>query len=259
MSYSPGLRGALVATHFGTGLIETRGALKQPKLEKALENALQELGYKQVYAGKEPPEVEPAEATSIELLGAGDVLGIRINEDRSVRDVARHVSKETQCQLLVLMTSGALYGRRSVEVICRKFEVDANGEETEFPVMDQHTAEVTDIEHNELRALDNAMRNRINGANESLLAAEATEGLKTKKIYRYKRELKKPKFSNPRLARLLGQLEKAEHFEVQSEGDRMVVKFEINGMNGMSYLKPDELGELEKALEDRPELAHRRR
>jgi hypothetical protein len=249
-----------VATHFGTGLIETRSALKMPKLEKALEGALEELGYKQVYAGKEPPEVEPEEeTTSIELLAGGDVLGIRINEDRSVRDVARHVSKDTQCELLVLMTSGALYGRRSVEVICRKFEVDRNGEETEHPVMDSHTAEVTDIEHNELRALDNAIRSRLNGANDSLLAVEATEGLKVKKVYRYRRELKKAKFSNPRLARLLGQLEKCEHFEVHTEGDRMVVKFEINGMNGMSYLKPDELGELEAALDGRPELAHRRR
>jgi hypothetical protein len=133
------------------------------------------------------------------------------------------------------------------------------GEETEQPVVGQHTAEVKDIEHNELRALANAMRTRINGANDSLLAAEATDGLAAKKVFRYKREVKKPKFSNARLARLLGQLEKCEHYQVVPEGERMVVKFEINGMNGMSYLKAEELEELEKALENRPEITHRRR
>jgi hypothetical protein len=248
-----------MATHFGTGRIETRGEAKLAKLEKAMDNALTELGYKQVYAGKGPPEEEPEEATKIELLAGDEVVAIRIDEDRSVRDVARHVSVEMGVDLRVLLTSGALYGRRSVEVTCRMFDVTSNGEETEHPVVGHHTAEVKDIEHNELRQLDNAMRARINGANDSLLASEATEGLAAKKVFRYKREVKKPKFSNPRLARLLAQLEKCEHYEVAAEGDRMVVKFEINGMNGMSYLKADELEELDKALSRRPEITHRRR
>jgi hypothetical protein len=248
-----------MATHFGTGRIETRGEAKLAKLEKAMDKALSELGYKQVYAGKADPDEEPEEATKVQLLEGDEVLAIRIDEDRVVRDAARHVSRELSCDLLVLLTSGALYGRRSVEVTCRMFEVTPDGEETEQPVVGQHTAEVKDIEHNELRALDNAMRSRINGANDSLLAAEATDGLTAKKIFRYKREVKKPKFSNARLARLLGQLEKCEHYEVVAEGDRQVVKFEINGMNGMSYLKEEELAELEKALESRPEITHRRR
>ena len=138
------------------------------------------------------------------------------------------------------------------------FDVAADGEETELEVVGHHTAEVKDIEHNELRALPNAMKNRINGANDSLLAAEATDGLAAKKVFRYKREIKKPKFSNARLARLLGQLEKCEHYQVVPEGERMVVKFEINGMNGMSYLKVEELEELEKALANRPEIARRK-
>ena len=247
-----------MATHFGTGRIELRGPAKLPKLEKAMDKALTELGYTQVYAGKGPPEEEPEESTPVLLLAGDDVLAIRIDEDTSVRDVARHVSLELQMESKVLLTSGALYGRRSVEVTCRMFDVTAGGEETELEVVGHHTAEVKDIEHNELRALPNAMKNRINGANDSLLAAEATDGLAAKKEFRYKREIKKPKFSNARLARLLGQLEKCEHYQVVPEGDRMVVKFEINGMNGMSYLKVDELEELEKALEGRPEIARRK-
>lgn len=247
-----------MATHFGTGRIELRGPAKLPKLEKAMDKALTALGYTQVYAGKGPPEEEPEEATPVQLLAGNDVLAIRIDEDTSVRDVARHVCVELSMESKVLLTSGALYGRRSVEVTCRMFDVAADGEETELEVVGHHTAEVKDIEHNELRALPNAMKNRINGANDSLLASEATDGLAAKKVFRYKREIKKPKFSNARLLRLLGQLEKCEHYQVVPEGDRMVVKFEINGMNGMSYLKVEELEELEKALTNRPEIARRK-
>jgi hypothetical protein len=250
-----------MATLTGTGRIEARNQQKLPRLEKAMEKALDELGYKQLYAGKDPPPEEPEGGIRVELL-AGDegVVAIRIDEDRAVRDVARHVSLDLKSELVVLMTTGALYGRRQVSVRCRKFEVSAAGDEVECAVNEHHTAEVTDIEHNELRALDNAMRSRIHGANDSLLAAEGTGGLKTKKVFRYRREVKKPKFTNARLGRLLEQIETCEWFEVGNEGAQIVVKLHLpGGARGMSYLKAEELVELEAALADRPELLHRRR
>ena len=248
-----------MATHFGTGLIESRGDLKPAKLEKAMNTALESLGFKQLYAGKDPPEEEPEEATNVEILANPDgMVAIRIAEAKAVRDVARMVSEETKVALHVLITAGALYHRRSVQVTCRVFAVDGENIE-EQEVVGHHAAEVTDIEHNELRALDNAMRSRINTANDSLLAAEGSKDFKVKRIFRYKRERKKPKFSNARLARLLGQLENCESFEVTREMDQPCVKMVLPGSTvGRSFLKDDELEELEKALQTRPELAHRR-
>lgn len=249
-----------MATHFGTGLIETRGEIKAAKLEKAMDKAFSELGYKQLYAGKAPPEEEPEEGcTNVEILDNGDgVLAVRVAEEQPVRDVARVISSEASVNLAVLSTGGSLFGRRSVRVECRKFEVNG-GEIEELPVVGQHTSEVTDIEHNELRSLDNALRSRIDTANDSLLAAEGSQGFKVKRIFRYKRERKKPKFSNARLGRLLSQLEHCESFEVTRERDQPVVKLVLPGnTKGMAFLKDEELAELEKALETRPELAHRR-
>ena len=248
-----------MATHFGTGLIEARTEIKAAKLEKAMDTALAELGFKQVYAGKDPPEEEPEESTAVELLAnAEGVMAIRIGETKAVRDVARLVSEDTGNKLHVLITAGALYHRRSVQVTCRVFAVDG-GQSEELEIIGHHAAEVTDIEHNELRALDNAMRARINSANDSLLAAEGSKDLKVKKIFRYRRERKKPKFSNPRLARLLTQLETCETFEVTREMDQPCVKMVLPGNTvGRSFLKDDELAELEEALQTRPELSHRR-
>ncbi|MEM6994224.1 MAG: hypothetical protein AAF721_27160 [Myxococcota bacterium] len=248
-----------MATHFGTGLIESRGEIKLPKLEKAMDAALGELGFTQLYAGKEAPEEEPEEATKVELLANGDgIVAIRIGEAKPVRDVARMVSEHSKTKFHVLITAGALYHRRSVQVECRVFAVDGVDVQ-EQEVVGHHAAEVKDIEHNELRALDNAMRSRINIANDSLLAAEGSKDLKVKKIFRYKLERKKPKFSNARLARLLGQLENCESFEVTREMDQPCVKMVLPGNTvGRSFLKDDELAELEKALQTRPELSHRR-
>ena len=248
-----------MATHFGTGLIESRGELKPAKLEKAMDAALSDLGFKQLYAGKEPPEEEPEEATKVELLANADgVVAVRIGDTKPVKDVARIVSESTKTKVVLLLTSGQLYHRRSVQVDCKVYTVDGS-EFSEHDIVGHHDAEVTDIEHNELRALDNAMRSRINIANDSLLAAEGSEGLKVKKVFRYKLERKKPKFSNARLGRLLQQLETCETFEVTREMDQPCVKMVLPGNTvGRSFLKDNELEELEAALETRPELAHRR-
>ena len=248
-----------MARNFGTGLIESRGDIKPAKLEKAMDAALAGLGYTQVYAGKDVPAEEPEEAVKVELLANADgVVAIRIGEAKPVRDVARVVSEQTKTKFHVLITFGALYHRRSVQVNCRVFSVDG-AESEEQEVIGHHEAEVTDIEHNELRALENALASRIKSANDSLLAAEGSKDLKLKKNFRYKLERKKPKFSNARLARLLGQLENCESFEVTREMDQPCVKMVLPGNTvGRSFLKDDELAELEKALGLRPELSHRR-
>ncbi len=250
-----------MALHLGTGLIETRGPIKMPKLQAAMEKTLEELGFEQTYEGKEPPAEDPGDgATAFELLQNGDgTLAIQISEERVARDLARLVSLEVDVPLLVFTTAGSLFGRRSVEVTCRKFEVK-RGEIEELPVMATHTAEVTDVEHNELRQAENALRSRINNANESLLQAEGPSGLKLKKIYRYKRTVKTFKWSSPRLARLMEQIEQCETFEVTRERDQPVVKLVLQGgAKSMSFLKSAEVEELEAALRDRPELGHRRR
>ena len=251
-----------MALHLGTGLIETRAEppLKLPKLEKALVQALDELGWEQTYSGKGPPEEEPEdEATPFELLANGEgVLAVRIGETNVVRDVARHMHTALESTLMVFTTKGTLFGRRSVEVVCRKFEVK-DGEVEELPGMVTHTAEVTDLEHNELRQAPNALRARITTANDSLLGAEASADFKLKKVFRYKRAHKKVKFSSPRLGRLMQQVETCEAFEVVHEGDQPIVKVVLSGgAKSLAYLKPDELEELEGAIEDRPEIARRR-
>lgn len=250
-----------MALHLGTGRIETRGSIKLPKLQSTVDSVLVELGYECTYEGKGPPEDEeppdPAEVASIQLLDNGDgVLGVELTEVRVVRDLARLVSERTKIPFLVLMTEGSLFGRRSVEVTCRKFEVNG-AEEEELPVMVTHTAEVTDVEHNELRQAPTALRQRIDGANESLVTTEGSAGFVAKKYLRYKR-VAKPELKNPRLSRLMQRIERCESFEIVAEKDQFVVKLLMNGAKSMSYLKPDEVAELEQALEVRPELALRR-
>lgn len=249
-----------VALTLGTGLIETRGSLKLPKLQAAVTKVLEELGWEQTYEGKEPPEVDPEDdATQFELVANTDgVLGVRVSEVKVVRDLARMVSERLETTMMVFTTAGSLFGRRSVQVTCRKFEV-RGGEVEELPVMATHTAEVTDVEHNELRQAPNALRQRINTANDSLLDAEASAGFKVKKILRYKRNHKKIKWSSPRLGRLMQQIEGCESFEVTQEGEQPVVKVVLaGGAKSLAYLKPDELDELESAISDRPEILHRR-
>lgn len=249
-----------MALNLGTGLIETRGSVKLPKLQAAMDKALVELGWEQTYEGKEPPAEDPEDdATEFELLATTEgVLGIRIAEVNVVRDLARLVSEHTSVELEVYTTAGSLFGRRSVEVTCRRFGVKGS-EVEELPVMVTHTAEVTDVEHNELRQAANALRSRINNANDSLLGAEATAGLKIKKVLRYKRAHKKIKWSSPRLGRLMEQIETCEGFEVVHEGEQPIVKLVLaGGAKSLSYLKPDELVELEKAISTRPEILHRR-
>ena len=251
-----------MALHLGTGLIEARAEppLKMPKLDKALVKALDELGWEQTYSGKAPPEETPEdEATEFALLANADgIVAIRVAEVNVVRDVARHVHATLDAPLMVFTTKGSLFGRRSVEVTCRKFEVKG-GEVEELPVMVTHTAEVTDLEHNELRQSPNALRARITTANDSLLGAEASADFKLKKVYRYKRAHKKVKFSSPRLGRLMAQVETCEAFEVVHEGEQPIVKVVLSGgAKSLAYLKPDELVELEKAIEARPEIARRR-
>lgn len=252
-----------MALHLGTSLIETRGesALKIPKLEKALLAALDALGWEQTYEGKAPPEEVAPEDEAVEfslLANPEGVLAVRIAEVTVVRDVARHIHSTLKAPLMVFSTKGSLFGRRSVEVKCRKFEVK-DGEVEELPVMVTHTAEVTDVEHNELRQAPNALRSRINNANDSLLSAEASADFKLKKVFRYKRAHKKIKFSSPRLGRLMEQLETCEAFEVVHEGDQPIVKLVLSGgAKSLSYLKAEELVELEKAIETRPEIARRR-
>ncbi len=122
-----------------------------------------------------------------------------------------------------------------------------------------HTAEVTDLEHNELRQSPNALRARIKTANDSMLGAEASADLKDKKVFRYKRAHKQVKFSSPRLGRLMAQIETCEAFEAVLEGEQPIVKVVLSGgAKSLAYLKPEELVELEKAIELRPEIARRR-
>jgi len=248
-----------MALHLGTGLIETRGPIKLPALEDVVDKVLSELGFERTYQGKGPPEEDPAdEATEFQLLANADgVLGVRASEVRVVRDLARMVSLHAKVPLLVFTTQGSLFGRRTVEVTCRKFEIQGEAVE-ELPVMATHTAEVTDVEHNELRQAANALKQRIDGANESLLKAEGTSGFEAKKFLRYRRVPKAVKWSSPRLERLMQQLERCESFEVAKEGEQRVVKLALAGAKSLSYLKPEELSELEQALEDRPEIARRR-
>lgn len=250
-----------MAQHWGTGLIETRGELRMPKLEKALDKALSSLGFQQIYKGKDPPEEEPEEnLTPVDLLENGDgVLGIRVGDEQVVRDLARLVSEDVQVPLRVLLTAASLFHRRTVQVKCRKFDVDL-GQLDEQPVMGHHDADIGDLEHNELRQLENAMRSRLNDVVQSFTTAEGTQGFKVKKVFRYKREVKKAKFSNPRTARLMTQLERCESFEVMVEGEQHVVKLVLaGGAKSLSYVKPDDVEELETALEQRPELQRRRK
>lgn len=249
-----------MAQHWGTGLIETREELRMPKLEKALEKIFSSLGYQQTYKGKDPPEPEPEEnLTAVDLLENGDgVLGVRVGEDQVVRDLARLLNEEVKVPLRVLLTSVSLFHRRTVNVECRKFDVD-EGKLDEQPVMAHHDADIGDLEHNELRQLENAVRSRLNDVVQSFTTAEGTQGFKVKKVLRYKREVKKPKFTNPRMARLMTQLERCESFEVVVEGSQHIVKLVLaGGAKSLSYVKPEDVDELEKALVDRPELQRRR-
>ncbi len=244
-----------------TALIETRGPYKLPKLESAMDKALADLGWERTYEGKEaPPPVDPPDGAAHFVLMANEegAVAIQVNDELVVRDLARIVSEKIDVGLRVLLTTGSLFGRRSVEVVCRKFEF-TGGTATELTVMAAHTRDVSDVEHNELRQADNALRTRINGANESLLRAEGTAGFKAKKFTKFKRSLVAPKFSSPRLGRLMEQIEACEGWSVAEEGPQRVVKLVLaGGAKSMSYLKPEELAELEKALSSRPELVRRR-
>jgi hypothetical protein len=247
-----------MALQLGTGIIETRGPIKLAKLQSAVDKVLIELGYEQTYEGKAPPEEVPEdEATELLLMANDDGgLAIRVSEERVVRDLARMVSQKLEIPFLVLTTLGKVFGRRSVEVICRKFEVDKDAVE-ELPTMPTHTAEVTDFEHNELRQAANALRTRVEGANDSLLQAEGTAGFKVKKVLRYKRNIK-VKVSSKRLVALIEQIESCETFVIGEERGQPAVKVTLPGATSTAFLKPDEIAELEKALEGRPELTHRR-
>lgn len=262
-----------MAQHWGLGIIETRGELRMPKLEKAMSKALSHLSYTQTYADKKPPEdevppdkrdkkkgePEPERLAAVELLDNGDgVLAIRTDEEKVVRDLARLVSEETKVPLLVMVTVASLFHRRRVQVECRKFAVDGS-EIEEQDVMGHHDADISDLEHNELRQQDNAMRSRLGDVVDSFSRAEGTQGFKVKKVFRFKREVAKPKFSNKRLARLMTQIERCESFEVVVEGEQHIVKLYLQGATSLSYVKADEVAELEKALEDRPELQRRRK
>ncbi len=267
-----------MAQHWGTGLIESRGELKMAKLEKAMDKALVHLGYQQIYKGKTAPDPDPAlpdkdskdkkdkkdkkdheRIIPVELLDNGDgVLAIRVGEEQVVRDLARLVSEEVKVAFRALVTLASLFHRRTVQVKCRKFDVDGSSLE-ELDVMGHHDADIGDLEHNELRQLDNAMRSRLGDVVDSFTRAEGTQGFKVKKVFRYKRELKKPKFSNARMGRLMTQLERCESFEVVVEGEQHIVKLVLaGGAKSLSYVKPEEVAELEKALEGRPELLRRR-
>ncbi len=265
-----------MAQHWGQGLIESRGELKMAKLEKAMHGALEHLGYQQIYKGKTPPDPDPAEPDKdskdkkdkkeadrvipVELLDNGEgVLAIRVGEEQVVRDLARLVSEEVKVPFRTLVTLASLFHRRTVQIKCRKFDVDGSSLE-ELDVMGHHDADIGDLEHNELRQLQNAMKSRLNDVVDSFTRAEGTQGFKVKKIFRYKRELKKPKFSNARMARLMNQLERCEAFEVVTEGEQQIVKLVLaGGAKSLSYVKAEEVVELEKALEGRPELLRRRK
>lgn len=247
-----------MALQLGTGIIETCGPLKLVKLQAAMDKVLVELGYEQTYEGKAPPEETPEDAaTQFELMANADgALAIQVSEERVVRDLARMVSQRLEVPFRVLTTLGKVFGRRSVEVTCRRFEVAA-GEVEEVPTMPTHTAEVTDFEHNELRQAENALRSRVVGANDSLLQAEGTAGFKVKKVFRYKRNIQ-VKVSSKRLVRLIEQIEACETFVIGEERGQPAVKVMLPGATSTAFLKPDEIAELEKALEGRPELSHRR-
>lgn len=254
-----------MAQNWGFGRIETRGALKLPKLEKSMNAALEELSCTQVWKGTKPPtdeEVDPEEELlSVDLLDNGDgVLAIRLDHhnEQFVRDLARLVSQSLKMPVLVMVTIASLFHRRRVQVKCRKFAVDGPNTE-EQTVMGHHDADISDLEHNELRQQQNAMRSRLNDVVDSFTRAEGTAGFKVKKIFRYKRELKKAKFSSPRLGRLMTSLERCEAFEVVVEGEQHIVRVELAGATSLSYVKPEEVAELEKALESRPQLQRRRK
>jgi len=249
-----------MALHLGTGLIETRGPIELPQLEGLVDKVLTELGFERTYEGREaPPDETPDDSTvGFRLLANGHgVLGVEISEVRVVRDLARMISGQAEIPLLVFTTQGSLFGRRTVEVTCRKFEVRGESIE-ELPVMSTHTAEVTDVEHNELRQAPNALQQRIDGANQALLKAEGTAGLEPKRVLRYRRVPKKIAWSSPRLERLMQQLERCESFEFSEDRGQPVVRVELAGAKSMSYLKAGELDELERALEGRPEISRRR-
>ncbi len=249
-----------MAQIWGTGLIETRGEARLPKLEKALDKALSSLGYEVDYKGKAPPEEESEEPRlPVDLLDNGDgILAIRVGEDQVVRDLARLVSEDVQVPLLVLLTAANLFHRRSVQVKCRKWSV-TGGQLEELPVMGHHDADVNDIEHNELRQVDNAMRSRLADVVDSFTRAEGTQGFAVKKVFRYKREVKNVKWSSPRLGRLMATLERCESFEHVVEGEQHIIKLVLSGgAKSLSYVKAEEVVELEKALEGRPELVRRR-
>lgn len=249
-----------MALQLATALIETRGPVKLPKLEAAMEKALTELGWERTFEGKEAPSPDPGDgAVQFLLMANEDGAGaIRVEDERVVRDLARLVSERVDVSLLVLMTSGSLFGRRSVEVVCRKYEFKS-GDVTELPVMAAHTRDVTDVEHNELRQADNALRSRIDNANDSLLRAEGTAGFKPKKVFRWKRNVQPVKFSNPRLGRLMEQIEACISYQFAEDGAQAVIKLVLQGgAKSMSYVKREERAELEKALATRPELVRRR-
>lgn len=259
-----------MAQHWGLGIIETRGELRMPKLEKAMTKAFEHLSYTQTYSGKTEPEVVPVEKgddkdkvpetlAAVELLENGDgVLAIRTDEEKVVRDLARLVSEDTKVPMLVLVTVASLFHRRRVQVKCRKFAVDGS-EVEEQDVMGHHDADISDLEHNELRQQDNAMRSRLGDVVDSFTRAEGTQGFKVKKVFRFKQEVEVPKFSNKRLARLMTSIERCESFEVVVEGEQHIVKLYLEGATSLSYVKAEEVAELEKALESRPELQRRRK
>ena len=250
-----------MATHWGISLIETRGDTKPAKLEKAMDKALSHLSFTQTYSGKAPPEEEDPEEnlTAVELLDNGEgVLAVRVHHDQLARDLARLVSEDLGISVLVLQTIASLFHRRRVQVKCRKWSVQGS-ELEELDVMGHHDADISDLEHNELRQQQNAMLSRLNDVVDSFTRAEGSQGFKIKKVFRYKREVKQPKFSSKRLARLMTSIERCEAFEVVVEGEQHIVRLELAGATSMSYVKAEEVAELEKALESRPELLRRRK
>lgn len=252
-----------MAQNWGFGLIETRGEVKLAKLEKSMDGALGELSCSQVYKGAAPPEEEDPEEQllSVELLDNGEgILAVRLDHknEQFVRDLARLVSQALNMPVLMMVTIASLFHRRRVQVKCRKFAIEGT-EIEEQTVMGHHDADISDLEHNELRQQQNAMRSRLNDVVESFTRAEGTAGFKIKKVFRYKHEVKKAKFSSPRLARLMTSLERCEAFEVVVEGEQHIVRVEQAGAVALSYVKPDEVAEIEKALESRPQLQRRRK
>ncbi len=261
LCHTPGSFRPMATLRQATAIIETRGPCKLPKLESAMEKALVDLGWERTYEGKEAaPPVDPPDGAAqfVLMVNEEGAAAIQTNEELVVRDLSRIVSEKLDVPLLVLLTTGSIFGRRSVEVVCRKFEF-TSGQATELPVMAAHTRDVSDVEQNELRQSDNALRARVNGANESLLRAEGTAGFKAKKFTKFKRNLQAVKFSSPRLSRLMEQIEACESWSVAEAGAQRIVKLVLaGGAKSMSYVKPDELAEIDKALSSRPELVRRR-